>query len=189
MKGVKGVSLISPPKVMKRFRFIRARSQPRVFIYEPNSLPDIAAKVIIREMETAIHERGRCTIALAAGTSWDSVYRRMSLPWLAERIAWNKVTIFFDDERFDSRNTAKQPSKTLDILLLGVGVDRHKARFIDAAAAVYVLAAGSQQSAAVARALEGPWMPDELPGQLAHRATWLLDTHAARRLRGKWHRE
>ena len=177
-----GTSLLSPPKVRKRFRFVRPRSEPRVFIYEPSVLPDIAAKLITREMETAIHERGNCTMALAAGTSWDSVYRRMSLPWLAERIAWNKVTIVFDDDRFAF-------TERLDILLLGVGVSRQKIRVIDAATAAYVVAAGSQKSETVARALEGPWNPDELPIQLAYRATWLVDTHAARRLRGKWHRE
>ena len=177
----KGPPLISPPKVRKRFRFTAVRSQPRVLIYEPSALPDIAAKLIIRDMETAIHERGKCTIALAGGTSWDSVYGRMSLPWLAERIAWNNVTIFFDDDRVIGER--------LDILLLGVGVNRRKVPAIETAAAAYVLAAGSQKSATVARALEGPWNPDELPIQRADRATWLLDTHAARRLRGKWHRE
>jgi 6-phosphogluconolactonase/glucosamine-6-phosphate isomerase/deaminase len=179
--AAKGPTLISPPKVRKRFRFRSVRSQPRVLIYEPSELPDVAAKLIIRDMETAIHERGGCTLALAGGTSWDSVYRRMTLPWLAERIAWNRVTILFDDDCVIGER--------LDVVLLGVGLNRRKIPIIEAAAVAYVLAAGSQKSATVARALEGPWIPDELPIQRADRATWLLDTHAARRLRATWHRE
>jgi 6-phosphogluconolactonase/glucosamine-6-phosphate isomerase/deaminase len=45
-----------------------------------------------------------------------------------------------------------------------------------------VLVAGAEKAATVARALEGPFMPDELPIQLALSATWIVDDHAASKL-------
>lgn len=55
---------------------------------------------------------------------------------------------------------------------------------IEAAEQVIVLIAGSDKASTVARALEGPCRPDELPVQLALGGTWILDTDAARLLHG-----
>ena len=55
---------------------------------------------------------------------------------------------------------------------------------IRAAHTVIVLVAGAEKAATVARALEGPYAPDEMPIQLALRGTWLIDHAAARGLRG-----
>ena len=53
---------------------------------------------------------------------------------------------------------------------------------IAAARRVAVIAAGADKAAAVARALEGPLAPDEVPAQLARRGAWFLDRAAASRL-------
>lgn len=55
---------------------------------------------------------------------------------------------------------------------------------IDAAERVIVLIAGRGKATTVARALQGPFTPDELPVQLALGGTWILDTDAARVLHG-----
>jgi 6-phosphogluconolactonase len=55
---------------------------------------------------------------------------------------------------------------------------------IQAAGQVIVLIAGIGKATAVARALEGPYTPDEFPVQLALGGTWILDTDAARVLPG-----
>lgn len=53
---------------------------------------------------------------------------------------------------------------------------------IEAARSVAVIATGSDKAAVVARAIEGPWMPREIPAQLARRGRWFLDQAAAERL-------
>jgi 6-phosphogluconolactonase len=54
---------------------------------------------------------------------------------------------------------------------------------ITAARRVAVLVAGAEKAAAVARALQGPEQPREVPAQLARRGVWFLDRAAAAQLR------
>jgi 6-phosphogluconolactonase len=55
---------------------------------------------------------------------------------------------------------------------------------IEAAQRVAVLVTGADKAAAVARALEGPLAPREVPAQLARRGAWFVDRAAAGRLAG-----
>jgi 6-phosphogluconolactonase len=53
---------------------------------------------------------------------------------------------------------------------------------IEAARRVAVIATGGDKAAMVARAIEGPLAPKDVPVQLARRGTWFLDQAAAGRL-------
>jgi 6-phosphogluconolactonase len=55
---------------------------------------------------------------------------------------------------------------------------------IEAARAIVVIATGADKARVIARALDGPEMPRELPIQLARRGAWFLDRAAASALRG-----
>jgi 6-phosphogluconolactonase len=55
---------------------------------------------------------------------------------------------------------------------------------IEAAQRVAVLVTGADKAAVVARALEGPLAPREVPAQLARRGAWFVDRAAAGRLAG-----
>jgi 6-phosphogluconolactonase len=56
---------------------------------------------------------------------------------------------------------------------------------IEAARRVAVIAAGEDKAAMVARAIEGPLAPKDVPVQLARRGSWFLDHAAASRLAGR----
>lgn len=53
---------------------------------------------------------------------------------------------------------------------------------VAAARSILVVASGAAKAPAVARALEGPYSPREVPAQLARAGTWVLDRDAASRL-------
>jgi 6-phosphogluconolactonase len=56
---------------------------------------------------------------------------------------------------------------------------------IAAARHVAVIVTGAEKAATVARVLEGPPAPGELPAQLARQGVWFLDRAAAGRLTGR----
>jgi 6-phosphogluconolactonase len=58
-----------------------------------------AATWIAMAVETSIRERGHCALALAGGATPGAVYRRLAEDPRSERIAWDKVAIYFGDER------------------------------------------------------------------------------------------
>jgi len=77
----------------------RTSSKGRVRIYDPPSLAGAAAKWVIRAIESALQLKGDCCLVLAGGTRWLPVYRQMAAPWLAERVDWRRVNIYFSNER------------------------------------------------------------------------------------------
>jgi len=60
---------------------------------------DGAADFIMRAAVGAIAERGRFTIALSGGGTPKPVYAQLSTPAYRDRVAWERVHIFFGDER------------------------------------------------------------------------------------------
>jgi len=229
----------------------------RVLRYEPPMLANAAAQRITDVIEDTIKRRGHCTVALAGGATPRPVYERMAVPPLSDRVAWNRVSIYFGDERCvppdhpesnyrmvlevllqhvsipsasvhrmegertDSDAAAREYERhlpaALDLLLLGMGEDGHTAslfphspvlaertrrvvavtppgrasrrititpRVIETADTVIIVVAGANKAATVARALEGAYIPDELPIQLVRSATWFIDSAAARLLHG-----
>jgi 6-phosphogluconolactonase len=70
-----------------------------VLRYEPAVFPDAAAARITAAIEATIHQRGRCSVALTGGATPRPVYERMAATPLVERVAWDRVTIYFGDER------------------------------------------------------------------------------------------
>lgn len=71
----------------------------RVLRYEPTMLADAAARRITEVIEDTIKRRGLCTLALAGGATPRPVYERMAVSALADRVAWDRVSIYFGDER------------------------------------------------------------------------------------------
>ena len=75
-------------------------SQADIKIYQDSAaLVAGTADFIIEEAVRSIAERGRFTIALAGGNTPRPVYERLATPEYADRIDWNRVYIYFGDER------------------------------------------------------------------------------------------
>lgn len=65
-------------------------------------LPDLTAlverslEVVLEKMHTALQERGRCTIALAGGSTPKPLYAKLA----EQNLPWDAVQVFWGDERY-----------------------------------------------------------------------------------------
>lgn len=57
------------------------------------------AQMFVRLAEDAVERRGRFTVALSGGSSPRSLYSLLATPEYAGRVRWDKVVIFWGDER------------------------------------------------------------------------------------------
>ena len=62
--------------------------------FEANAAGEIAAVI-----NAAIDKRGKCFVALSGGETPRKIYRRLAVDPLKSRVDWNKVHLFFSDER------------------------------------------------------------------------------------------
>jgi 6-phosphogluconolactonase len=73
---------------------------PNITIYpDPDAFVLGAAELISGLAQAAIAESDRFTVALAGGGTPRPVYALLATPAFAGRIAWDKVQVFFGDER------------------------------------------------------------------------------------------
>ena len=65
-------------------------------VVAPEALPEIAARHIAKVIEQAVADRGRASVMLAGGSTPRAVYRQLAL---IQGLPWEKVEIYFGDER------------------------------------------------------------------------------------------
>lgn len=66
---------------------------------DPRALAEGAAALIAALAGEAVSERGRFTVALAGGNTPRPVYERLAARPHEDRVAWDRVEVFFGDER------------------------------------------------------------------------------------------
>lgn len=75
------------------------------------------ADEIIASLNDAISDRGRATLVLAGGSTPGAIYRLLSIPPRLQELDWNKVTVYWGDERFvpqsDDKSNFKMVNETL----------------------------------------------------------------------------
>ncbi|MGZ8502379.1 MAG: 6-phosphogluconolactonase [Candidatus Limnocylindrales bacterium] len=245
---------------------------------DPTALAQASAVRLVDRVLTAVAARGRADVALTGGSTPRAMYQRVLDPALSDRVPWDRVHLWWGDDRFVSRSDplsnvfpadeallapggipipddhvhpfptdraiaaglgpawcaaayATEVATALssvdgwpafDLVLVGIGDDGHllsvfpgspaltsdrvglaipapthiephvervtlNPAILGAAGHLLAMAAGEGRAGVVARILEGPRDPAELPGVLARRstATWLLDVPAAARLHGQ----
>jgi 6-phosphogluconolactonase len=65
-------------------------------VVAPEALPEVAARHIAKLIEQAVADRGLASVMLAGGSTPRAVYRQLAL---IQGIPWEKVEIYFGDER------------------------------------------------------------------------------------------
>lgn len=70
----------------------------RLFV-DADALYFAAAQRWVQLAEAAIAARGKFHVALSGGSTPRSLYRRLANPEFANRIAWDRVHVYFGDER------------------------------------------------------------------------------------------
>jgi len=68
----------------------------RIVVEDPNQLTTTAARWIEKAIDTRIRRTGSCSLALSGGNTPRAIYARLAL---SPRIAWEKVHVYFGDER------------------------------------------------------------------------------------------
>lgn len=89
-----------------------------VTVYKDTAeLEQNAAEEIARVMQTAINERGTCFVVLSGGETPRQIYRRLGREPLKDQVNWNKVHLFFSDERsvspYDSQSNYGMVERSL----------------------------------------------------------------------------
>src|SRR3569833_1366958 len=70
----------------------------RLFV-DTDALHFAAAQPRAQQEEAAIMARGKIHVALSGGSTPRALYRRLANPEFANRVAWDRVHIYFGDER------------------------------------------------------------------------------------------
>lgn len=88
-----------------------------VEIIEPKLLSGAVADEILATINEFIAESGRCTVALAGGSTPGAVYRDLARPPRVSEVDWSKVHLFLGDERWvpvdDNQSNFRMVKETL----------------------------------------------------------------------------
>ncbi len=115
-------------------------------VVEPTAaLPRRAAAWLAETMADVLVARGHCAVALSGGTTPRPVYAALAAPDLAGRIDWNRVDVYFGDERAVPRDHPDSNfHMAMEVLLTRVAIPAARVhrmegerRDLDAAAAAY----------------------------------------------------
>lgn len=75
------------------------------------------ADEIIASINEVLEQKPRCSVCLSGGTTPASIYRLLGLPPRVHEVEWQRVDLFWGDERFvpaeDPRNNARMVHDTL----------------------------------------------------------------------------
>jgi 6-phosphogluconolactonase len=88
---------------------------------DPDSLSRLAASHLIETIGAALAGRGRADVALTGGSTPGAMYRRLVEPGLGDRIAWDRVHLWWGDDRFVPRGDPLSNLSLADERLLAPG--------------------------------------------------------------------
>ncbi|HUF30060.1 MAG TPA: 6-phosphogluconolactonase [Gemmatimonadaceae bacterium] len=71
----------------------------RVLVCEASDFAGAAARHVASVVQGAVRARGRCALALTGGSTPRPIYELMAVPPIVGSISWDRVDIYFGDER------------------------------------------------------------------------------------------
>jgi 6-phosphogluconolactonase len=81
-----------------------AAGEPEVFVArDPAALGELSAAVLVASLVVALGRRGRADIALTGGSTPRAIYRRLVEPHLRDRVDWDRVHLWWGDDRYVPR--------------------------------------------------------------------------------------
>lgn len=74
--------------------------KPSVEVVEPKLFTGVVADEIVASVRDSISERGKCSLVLAGGSTPGAIYRLLARPPRVSEVEWDKVDLFWGDERW-----------------------------------------------------------------------------------------
>jgi 6-phosphogluconolactonase len=97
--------------------------EAKVEVIEPRNFAGDVADELVSLIGEAIADRGVCRIALSGGTTPGVVYRALGHPPRVNEVAWDKVVLFWGDERYVSHeDTQSNYNMVRETMLAGLRV-------------------------------------------------------------------
>jgi 6-phosphogluconolactonase len=95
-------------------------AEPRIVIADdPDDLAERAAGHVVMAVEAALGRRGRADIALSGGSTPVALYRLLAQPEWRGRVAWDRVHLWFGDERYVPPDHPDSNLLLVESILLG----------------------------------------------------------------------
>jgi 6-phosphogluconolactonase len=86
------------------FAALAAAGEPTVLVArDPSELAEASAVQVVDLLVEALGRRGRADVALTGGSTPRAMYRRLVEPRLRDRVAWDRVHLWWGDDRFVPR--------------------------------------------------------------------------------------
>lgn len=97
--------------------------EANIEVVEPRNFAGDVADELVSLIGEAIAERGVCRIALSGGTTPGVVYRALGHPPRVSEVSWDKVALFWGDERYVSHeDTQSNCNMVRETMLAGLRV-------------------------------------------------------------------
>jgi 6-phosphogluconolactonase len=107
-----------------RFAPMASAAQAEVVVYPgEQELAEAVARLFVGEARRAVERTGRFRVALAGGSTPGSAYRLLATPPFSAEVPWDRVEVFWGDERcVDAGDPRSNESMARQALLDHVGV-------------------------------------------------------------------
>lgn len=97
--------------------------EAKIEVIEPRNFAGDVADELVSLIGEAIADRGVCRISLSGGTTPGVVYRALGHPPRVNEVAWDKVVLFWGDERYVSHeDTQSNCNMVRETMLAGLRV-------------------------------------------------------------------